>query len=168
MTEGSSFGREQDQDGLSLPPLKAVTASVLPAGGWSDLGHNYIFQAGFWGWFIAQSLKVGSHIQPICTSDTSKSCISWKLHISETSRVLIWLSLSQWSNEQALLDLQIFTKRYKTGIWDLRAVVESGGMPSSHSALTAVRFRRNWSRHQSVDGPPLNRNLIYPSFQLTI
>lgn len=37
--------------------LKAVTASVLPAGGWSDLGHNYIFQAGFWGWFIAQGLK---------------------------------------------------------------------------------------------------------------
>lgn len=34
--------------------------------------------------------------------------------------------------------MQIFTKRYKQGVWDVRAVVESGGMPSSHSALTAV------------------------------
>ena len=31
--------------------------------------------------------------------------------------------------------LKIFTKRYKTGVWDPRAFVDSGGMPSSHSAL---------------------------------
>jgi Divergent PAP2 family len=30
---------------------------------------------------------------------------------------------------------QIFTKRYKKGVWDLRAFVDSGGMPSSHSSL---------------------------------
>ncbi|EFN59036.1 hypothetical protein CHLNCDRAFT_137734 [Chlorella variabilis] len=31
--------------------------------------------------------------------------------------------------------LKIFTKRYKTGVWDARAFFDSGGMPSSHSAL---------------------------------
>lgn len=33
--------------------------------------------------------------------------------------------------------LKIFTKRYKKGVWDLRAMVDSGGMPSSHSSLCA-------------------------------
>lgn len=32
---------------------------------------------------------------------------------------------------------QIFTKRYKKGVWDVRAMVDSGGMPSSHSSLCA-------------------------------
>jgi len=30
---------------------------------------------------------------------------------------------------------KIFTTRYKTGIWDIRALYQSGGMPSSHSSL---------------------------------
>lgn len=35
--------------------------------------------------------------------------------------------------------LKIFTKRFKKGVWDVRAFVDSGGMPSSHSALcTAI------------------------------
>lgn len=34
---------------------------------------------------------------------------------------------------------QIFTRRYKTGVWDLTAFVDSGGMPSSHSSLCTVR-----------------------------
>lgn len=38
----------------------------------------------------------------------------------------------------ALLLLQIFTKYLKKGVWDLKAIVDSGGMPSSHSALCAV------------------------------
>ncbi|GBF87919.1 phosphatidic acid phosphatase-related protein [Raphidocelis subcapitata] len=33
--------------------------------------------------------------------------------------------------------LKIFTKRLKKGVWDIRAIVDSGGMPSSHSALCA-------------------------------
>eukprot|EP00878_Enallax_costatus_P006669 GHUV01006990.1.p1 GENE.GHUV01006990.1~~GHUV01006990.1.p1 ORF type:complete len:276 (+),score=66.75 GHUV01006990.1:270-1097(+) len=33
--------------------------------------------------------------------------------------------------------LKIFTKRIKKGVWDIRAIVDSGGMPSSHSALCA-------------------------------
>lgn len=35
--------------------------------------------------------------------------------------------------------LQIFTKRWRKGVWDLKAIVDSGGMPSSHSALCSVR-----------------------------
>ena len=34
--------------------------------------------------------------------------------------------------------MQIFTKRVKKGVWDLKAIVDSGGMPSSHSALCTV------------------------------
>lgn len=30
---------------------------------------------------------------------------------------------------------KIFTKRYKKGVWDIKAMVEPGGMPSSHSSL---------------------------------
>ena len=37
------------------------------------------------------------------------------------------------------LFMQIFTKRYKFGVWDIKAVFDSGGMPSSHSALCMVR-----------------------------
>lgn len=37
------------------------------------------------------------------------------------------------------MPMQIFTKRYKKGVWDLKAFVDSGGMPSSHSSLCAVR-----------------------------
>lgn len=54
-----------------------------------QLTSNYVFCVGFWGWFIAQFLK-------------------------------------------------IFTKRYKKGVWDVRAFVDSGGMPSSHSALCSA------------------------------
>lgn len=31
--------------------------------------------------------------------------------------------------------LKIFTKRFKKGVWDVRAFIDSGGMPSSHSSL---------------------------------
>lgn len=64
---------------MHLPLLSAVTASVLPAGGWSDLGHNYIFTAGFWGWFIAQSLKV-SRVFPFMRL---KACVKLSSSISK-------------------------------------------------------------------------------------
>lgn len=34
--------------------------------------------------------------------------------------------------------MKIFTKRVKEGVWDVTAIVDSGGMPSSHSALCAA------------------------------
>ena len=40
-----------------------------------------------------------------------------------------------------MLLLQVFTKRIKKGVWDLRAIIDSGGMPSSHSALCTVLQR---------------------------
>ena len=43
------------------------------------------------------------------------------------------------AHNQAPAALQIFTRRWRKGIWDLRAIVDSGGMPSSHSALCSVR-----------------------------
>lgn len=48
-----------------------------------------------------------------------------------SNRVLL-AGLCAWAVAQFL---KIFTTRYKTGVWDLRALVASGGMPSSHSAL---------------------------------
>jgi len=33
---------------------------------------------------------------------------------------------------------KIFTHRYKKGVWDLKAIVSPGGMPSSHSSLCAA------------------------------
>lgn len=66
--------------------LLSIAVVAPNASVWSQLGSNYIFMVGFWGWFIAQFLK-------------------------------------------------IFTKWYKSGVFSLRAFVDSGGMPSSHSAL---------------------------------
>lgn len=43
------------------------------------------------------------------------------------------------SSKNNSLLLQIFTKRWRKGVWDLKAIVDSGGMPSSHSALCSVR-----------------------------
>lgn len=76
-----------------LPPFSNMCLmlgiAVLPGNGFADLGRNYVFMAGFWGWFLAQTCK-------------------------------------------------IFTKRWRKGVWDLKAIVDSGGMPSSHSALCSA------------------------------
>lgn len=69
---------------LGAAPVVMVSPSV-----WEMLAGNYVFVVGFWGWFMAQFLK-------------------------------------------------IFTKWYKTGRFSLRAFVDSGGMPSSHSALCSA------------------------------
>lgn len=34
------------------------SAAVLPGSGFAELGKNYVFMAGFWGWFFAQGCKV--------------------------------------------------------------------------------------------------------------
>lgn len=41
--------------------LGAAAAPIIPSGGssaWVQLTSNYVFCVGFWGWFIAQFLKV--------------------------------------------------------------------------------------------------------------
>ncbi|GFR43856.1 hypothetical protein Agub_g4982 [Astrephomene gubernaculifera] len=50
-----------------------------------------------------------------------------------TNRVFL-VGFWSWFTAQFL---KIFTKRFKKGVWDLGAVLESGGMPSSHSSLCA-------------------------------
>ena len=40
-----------------------------------------------------------------------------------------------WISAQVL---KVFTARYKRGTWDLRALADSGGMPSSHTALSVA------------------------------
>lgn len=63
--------------------------AAVPPSAWAQLAGNYVFTAGFCGWFLAQFLK-------------------------------------------------IFTRWYKTGVFSLRAFVDSGGMPSSHSSLCST------------------------------
>ncbi|MEW5299418.1 MAG: hypothetical protein WDW38_004564 [Sanguina aurantia] len=48
-----------------------------------------------------------------------------------TNRVAV-IGFWAWLAAQTL---KIFTHRYKKGTWDLKAMVASGGMPSSHSSL---------------------------------
>ncbi|EFJ45394.1 hypothetical protein VOLCADRAFT_94209 [Volvox carteri f. nagariensis] len=50
-----------------------------------------------------------------------------------TNRVFL-VGFWSWFTAQFL---KIFTKRFKKGIWDAGAMLESGGMPSSHSSLCA-------------------------------
>ncbi|GLI64439.1 hypothetical protein VaNZ11_007709 [Volvox africanus] len=50
-----------------------------------------------------------------------------------TNRVFL-VGFWSWFTAQFM---KIFTKRFKKGVWDLGAVLESGGMPSSHSSLCA-------------------------------
>lgn len=39
-----------------------LSAAFLPGWGFADLGQNYVFMAGFWGWFLAQSCKVSRNM----------------------------------------------------------------------------------------------------------
>lgn len=56
-------------------------------------------------------------------------------------------SIAEGTRRSPCLGLQIFTKRIKQGVWDIRAVVDSGGMPSSHSALCTVGYALNRLDH---------------------
>lgn len=45
-----------------------LSAAILPGRGFADLGQNYVFMAGFWGWFLAQTCKVKAvQAQPHCS-----------------------------------------------------------------------------------------------------
>lgn len=88
--------------------------AVLPGSGFAELGKNYVFMAGFWGWFLAQGCKV-----------RFSDCKPFQAEYAEASF-------------DRPLKLQIFSKRWRKGVWDLKAIVDSGGMPSSHSALCSV------------------------------
>ena len=43
-------------------------AAILPGNGFLDLGQNYVFMAGFWGWFLAQTCKVRVKLISTCSA----------------------------------------------------------------------------------------------------
>jgi hypothetical protein len=47
-------------DGVQAVAALAVMPA-LPGGGFADLFTNRVFLAGFWAWFCAQTLKVGTN-----------------------------------------------------------------------------------------------------------
>lgn len=152
----SLFGSSRQQRLQVL--LGAAAAPVLPAaaGGsaWSQLTSNYVFCVGFWGWFIAQFLKVrGEPLSRRCTGTARQHALAGSCPVAEACGfVPLWhvllAALQQAAARGKVVERQvrslpppqIFTKRYKTGVWDLRAFVDSGGMPSSHSSLCSVRL----------------------------
>ena len=48
---------------LALSAVAIVTPT--PPEAWADLCRNYVFRAGFWGWFTAQTAKVPPQT-PMC------------------------------------------------------------------------------------------------------
>ena len=76
------------------------------------------------------------------------SCKSWqaseevgcllKHSLTVASSLISCMGLSGDKPPRGLCNAQIFTRRLKKGVWDIRAIVDSGGMPSSHSALCTV------------------------------
>jgi acid phosphatase family membrane protein YuiD len=131
----------------------AMTFPSLPGGGFADLFTNRVFLAGFWAWFTAQTLKVllllpllPSRLHCCCMS--AYDTVSYKQAVDgavcgfgtcDAARALLLVLNTAVGLAAVHVCLQIFTKRVKKGVWDIRAIVDSGGMPSSHSALCAVR-----------------------------
>jgi acid phosphatase family membrane protein YuiD len=103
---------------------------LLPGGGVTDLFTNRVFLAGFWAWFCAQTLKVRLRNGRLLAAPR------W----SQSGVAVCALAATSHDAPPPphTHTPQIFTKRLKKGVWDLRAIVDSGGMPSSHSALCAV------------------------------
>ncbi len=102
---------------LALSAAAIVTPT--PHQAWAELCSNYVFRVGFWGWFCAQFAKARRSLARRSVPTLS---------VSAAPR-----------HRRGVCCAQIFTRRYKTGVWDLTAFVDSGGMPSSHSSLCTVR-----------------------------
>ena len=88
---------------------------ALSKGSWQNLKSNHVFLVGFWAWLTAQSMKV------------------WACALA----CHFWLECCPPGSHSGT-SVQIFTKKYKKGVWDIKAIVDSGGMPSSHSSLCMV------------------------------
>ena len=116
--------RRRQQPSMLLCALAAVPP-VTSGNLLQQLQGNYVFVVGFWAWAAAQFMKVRPQI--LC-----KFCLEGWMQGSDAREGLPSCDGCPWA-------MQIFTKRMKEGIWDITAVVDSGGMPSSHSALCMVR-----------------------------
>ena len=91
--------------------------AALPVGSrvWSDLLANEAFVAGFWGWLLAQ---VGSWV------GGARPRVGARRSATDPARLGACPQVGK-----------IFTYRFTHGKWRLRALLDSGGMPSSHSSL---------------------------------
>ena len=98
----------------SLNSAAVMLVPALSRGTWQNLASNHVFLVGFWAWLTAQTMKV---------------------HAPHAS---IWQA--ELDGHAQLGTAQIFTKKVKKGVWDVKAMVDSGGMPSSHSSLCMVRL----------------------------
>ena len=154
---------------------------VLPGGGFSDLFTNRVFLAGFWGWFTAQTLKVSERegagwVRPkwlvsstacvwvspsTACSSRPDMCAAQSSSSPLCAMVVSYTPYQTYNLISTLPVLQIFTKRIKKGVWDIRAIVDSGGMPSSHSALCAVSSSR-WCK-QRQKATVLYQHLWWPT-----
>lgn len=132
---------------LSMAALTVATLTLpsLPGNGVHDLLTNTVFLAGFWAWGIAQCLKVGGGRACPRRHQLACSLPQWAsagVHGRVGPRRVLPPSRTARApcsrHADPCLPLQIFTKRIKKGVWDVRAIIDSGGMPSSHSALCAV------------------------------
>jgi hypothetical protein len=115
----------------------ALALAAVPGCSLADLLANRVFMASFTAWFIAQFAKVSSN-----RGLWRRGAGSGEPARRRARRRAHWRA-SGGSAPPRCRAAQIFTRRFKTGKWDVRAIVDSGGMPSSHSALC------------SVSGPPL-------------
>ena len=96
--------------------LHSASVMLVPAlsrGTWQNLTSNHVFLVGFWAWLTAQTMKVCA----LCCSPCARLPTAAEQPVA-----------------------QIFTKKVKKGVWDIKAVVDSGGMPSSHSSLCMVSW----------------------------
>lgn len=114
---------------LPLAMATVLALPVLPGGGVNDLFTNRVFLAGFSAWFTAQTLKVRRG---------AGRPRRWRRGCCNPRAAAPRRCVRQRDLRRHPVPTQIFTKRLKKGVWDLRAIVDSGGMPSSHSALCAV------------------------------
>lgn len=94
-----------------------------------SLMQNYVFQVGFVAWFIAQFMKASIFI--VWSSVSGSYILLIPPEIVANTFLLSPLSMCSCLQ-------QIFTYRARKGKWRLKAMVDSGGMPSSHSSLCSV------------------------------
>lgn len=137
-SSSSSGGSSACQRLGSLALLAAAAAGPLPGASiLADLRSNYVFCVGFCGWFLAQFLKIFTKVGAAPGSGVNSArfccCLQWLASAPGTRTLLCVPQALSRTLQHALFLLPM--QAYKTGVWDVRAFFDSGGMPSSHSSL---------------------------------
>ncbi len=129
-TMGSSWGRA----GPSLAPaaLSPAASTAAAAAGQGGLWANVVFRAMFIAWLSAQFLKVRRAIHthiPLARTSTGLPFVE-KAFLATDSQLF-----RSFVRSFAFFFSQIGTSYLTSRRWDWRPLFDSGGMPSSHSAL---------------------------------